>query len=515
MRVPGGGASCLRVGRPGLGALSPPTTRPFGRAGARFPLAVGAVCGRGGPAVLGTLSRAAVRRVLCALPGFAATGGGCGLAPVLVPLLWPAACLSGVPRGPALVRRSSSSPVALGAPVGFPVTVVPSPTPGAVAPGFTGWLRGARGGRPRTGLIVPAAGPCRGKGAGRAPRRTRSGPRDGVVPGGSLWLRSWAACAAVVWLVWTRSLTRPVSRTVRLATGDSASAPGLFRVDADTAPFGSEDATPGSRACVRVHALLGRVGRAGLPGAFWGASPFLWPFLVRSLLFLPLPGWGCPVCGCCWSFLFSFSPSPPSLRSRCVLLCVFSGLGCLGPWCLVAPPFFCCPPLLLSLAFPAFWLPGASAPPPPLFFSSFVSCFSFFRFFLLFFAGCAVGGGFVCLGTSGVPACASVVLSLSLLCVRWLVLRGVRCWAWLSSAVSWWVLVSCFGGAVLVWPRDSPPCRSAWCVLVFRCPVLCSVALCCRVVVCSCHSREPVGTFFKPLEPFFVHVDDGTSVQPL
>ena len=103
--------------------------------------------------VLGTLSRAAVSRVLCALPGFAAPGGRCGLAPVLVPWLWPAACLSGVPRGPALVRRSSSGPVALGAPVGFPVTVVPSPTPRAVAPGITGCLRGARGGRPRSGLM--------------------------------------------------------------------------------------------------------------------------------------------------------------------------------------------------------------------------------------------------------------------------------------------------------------------------------------------------------------------------
>ena len=43
MRVPGGGASCLGVGRPGMGALPPPTTRPFGRAaGAHYPLAVGA-----------------------------------------------------------------------------------------------------------------------------------------------------------------------------------------------------------------------------------------------------------------------------------------------------------------------------------------------------------------------------------------------------------------------------------------------------------------------------------------
>ena len=42
-----------------------------------------------------------VRCVLCALSGFAAPGGHCCLAPVRVPWLWPAACLSGVPRGPA------------------------------------------------------------------------------------------------------------------------------------------------------------------------------------------------------------------------------------------------------------------------------------------------------------------------------------------------------------------------------------------------------------------------------
>ena len=40
---PGGGASCLGVGRPGTGALPPPTTRLFGHAaGAHCPLAVGA-----------------------------------------------------------------------------------------------------------------------------------------------------------------------------------------------------------------------------------------------------------------------------------------------------------------------------------------------------------------------------------------------------------------------------------------------------------------------------------------
>ena len=76
------------------------------------------------------------------------------------------------------------------------------------------------------------------------------------------------------WRVWTRSLTRPVSRTIRRSTGDWAAAPGLFRVDADIFPCRSEDAMPGSRVCVHVLVLPGRVGRAGLPGAFWCASPF-------------------------------------------------------------------------------------------------------------------------------------------------------------------------------------------------------------------------------------------------
>ena len=50
-RVPRRGASCLDVGRPGSGALPPPTARPLGRAaGAHYPLAVGAgVVGAWGP----------------------------------------------------------------------------------------------------------------------------------------------------------------------------------------------------------------------------------------------------------------------------------------------------------------------------------------------------------------------------------------------------------------------------------------------------------------------------------
>ena len=65
-----------------------------------------------------------------------------------------------------------------------------------------------------------------------------------------------------------------------------------------------------------------------------------------------------------------------------------------------------------------------------------------------------------------------------------LLCSGVCCWAWLSSVVSWWLLVSCFGGAVPVWPCSSPPCGLVWCVWVLRSAVLRSVVLCCRVVVC-------------------------------
>ena len=347
--------------------------------------------------------------------------------------------------------------------VGFPVAVVPSPTPGAVAPSFTGWLRGARGGRPRTRLFVPAARPCRGKGAGRAPRRTLSGPHDGVVPGGSLQLRSWAACAAVVWRVWTRSLTRPVSCAARLSTGDSAGAPGLIRVDADIAPFGSEDAMPGSSACVRVCALLGRVGRASLPGAFWCASPFpvasLCALLVcpapsalglPSLLLCPpvVSGVPCRPAGGALGLGVLLPPLPPpliffllflcplllfSFRPHCLRRLVFSGRPCLGPWPLVVPQH------------PPFFFPF-------LFFSS-----SFFLLFLCFLVVC-----FFC------RLCGAGVVFAS-----W----AVRC-----AGV-------CFGGAVPVVALCgvlSRPSGAGWCCVVlpvvFRCLLL-GLAVLCRVLV--------------------------------
>ena len=79
------------------------------------------------------------------------------------------------------------------------------------------------------------------------------------------------------------------------------------------------------------------------------------------------------------------------------------------------------------------------------------------------------------------PLALAGVVRCCLLCL------GVCCWAWLSSAVSVWLLVSCFRGAVPDWPRGLPPCGLLWCVFGLRCAVLCPVVLCRRVVVC-CHA---------------------------
>ena len=128
---PAGGASCLGVGRAGLNALTPPAARHWGvQPGPATHWPWEWCAGSGGPVLLGSSSSAAFRRVLCALPGFAATDGRCCLAPGLLPWLWPAACLSCVPRGPGSVRRATSGPVALGALFGFSVAMVPFATPG-------------------------------------------------------------------------------------------------------------------------------------------------------------------------------------------------------------------------------------------------------------------------------------------------------------------------------------------------------------------------------------------------
>ena len=318
--------------------------------------------------LLGTCSRAVVCCVLCALSGVAAPGGCCCLAPVRVPWSWPAASLSGVPRGPAWYaapRPVRSLPVLW---LAFPTPWCLSPPQGLAPPAL---LVAARGTRRPAGNRAHCA--CRWP----PPRQGRSARSASYPSRTPQWGCPWRVPPALVlgcvpcggWRVWTRLMTRPVSRTVRRATRDSAGAPELFCVDADNSPCGSEDATPGSRACVRALVCPGRVGRAGLLGAFRCASPF--PLVALSFCFAL--GWGCPFLGLFLPSPFFPSSPPPSFFlfflffffRALPLSLAFFGFRPQVPWALalgflfLPPPrfgvlnfsfFLCAPPLSLAFA---------------------------------------------------------------------------------------------------------------------------------------------------------------------
>ena len=215
-----------------------------------------------------------------------------------------------------------------------------------------------------------------------------------------------------------------------------------------------------------VRALLGRVGRAGLPGAFWCASPF--PLAALSFCFAwPPPGWGCPSlfrC-CCRSSLVVFLGLPlPGSRLVCV-----SRLA-VGCSLVVAPPP---PPTFVSGGFrrSCLW--------PLCFFSLpllLPPCAPVVSGFLWFPAPGALGLGACVLCFVGLPllgspcACPSFVLS-----------------AWLLAAPAWLLpplppLVS----------RGFRSCRSVLCAVlccaclgaVLRRAAACCVARCCAVVCC-------------------------------
>ena len=242
--------------------------------------------------------------------------------------------------------------------------------------------------------------------------------------------------------------------------------------------------------------------------------------LTFLLAFLALL-FACSVCGCCWVFLCflflfcCFSPSPPRCAPVVSRFACFPAPGALGLWLLVPPPpffffrtlcaslspalrvfrpgvpwalapcappppppfsFFCFPPpSLLSLAFLAFRLPLASAP-PPLFFSlscCFLSCCAS--------AVCVLGCRAVCsLSCPFVVLCASSVLCLVAgVVVSWCrcLLLGVCWWLWLPGVVVWWcvsALVPVSGLAV----AGRPPCG-----VPFPCAVSCGAVLPCGAVL--------------------------------
>ena len=478
----GGGVRALlgRVGRAGLpGAFwcaSP------------FPLAALSFCSAWPPPGWGCPS---LFRCCCrsSLAGVCGVWVGCCLAPVRVP--WFVACCARSPRlwHPAAVAAWHLS-VCLGCGrrrASLACLVAPRGAPRLVRSGrsrCSGRLSRRRGAFPHPGSLRPrlywaAARGTRRPAENRAhcacrwpPPRQGRWARSASYPfGAPRWGCPWRVPPASVlgcvrcggWRVWTRSLTRPVSRTVRLSTGDSAGAPGLFRVDADTSPCGSEDATPGSSACLRVLALLGRVGRAGLPGAFWCASPF--PLAALSFCIAwPPPGPGCPSlfrCCCCSSLVVFLGL--PLLGSR--LVCVLRlAVGCS---LVVAPP----PPptLCLSCLWPWCFF---------FFFFFFPPCAPFVSGFLRFPAPGALGLGacvvcFVGLPLLGSPcACPSFVPPLAVGCSR------------VVAAPPPPLCVPRF----LFLPLGAV-CRVVLCVprcgAAPRCCALCRPVLCCRVLCCA------------------------------
>ena len=208
--------------------------------------------------------------------------------------------------------------------------------------------------------------------------------------------------------------------------------------------------------CVFACACFpGRVGRAGLPGAFWCASSF--PLAALSFCFAwPPPGWGCPSlfrC-CCLSPLVVFL-GLPLLGSR--LVCVLRlAVGCS---LVVAPP----PRPPLCLRFSSLLLVA-------------LVCFFFFFFFLLSPRAPVVSGflWFPAPGALGLGACVVCFVGLPLL--------GSPC-ACPSFVLSPWLL------AAPAWLLPPPPpfvsrgfrsCRSVLCaVLCCASPgaVRCCVAL--------------------------------------
>ena len=147
--------------------------------------------------LLGTCPHAVVRCPLCALSGCAALGGRRCLAPVAVTWLRPAACLSGVPRGPAwcAAPRPARSLSVLRSAFPTPWCLFP---PRRLAPPalLAGCAGHAEAGREPGSLCLQLA-PAEAGAPARSASYPSGAPRWGC-SGGSLRRRCWAACAAVV-----------------------------------------------------------------------------------------------------------------------------------------------------------------------------------------------------------------------------------------------------------------------------------------------------------------------------
>ena len=347
--------------------------------------------------LLGTCSCAVVRCVLCALSGFPASGGRCGLAPVRVPWLWPAACLSGMPRGPtwcAAPRPVRSLSVLRSA---FPTPWCLSPARGLAPPALLGGCAGhAEAGREPGSLCLPLAPaeagtlgslrvvPVRGP----AMELSLAGPS-----GAGLGLRAlrWLACVDPVTdesgFPYRPSFDGRLGRCTGAVScgrrhlplrvgGRHAQVPCVCACARPSLP--GRAGRPHGRVLVRLTFSFGRFvfplcsapSRLGLP-LFWSfVCPLLPPFAFvfrLSVLFSLAPPLSLAFLG--------FRPRVPWALALCVVC--FAGLALLGSPCALA--FFVLPGRgPLSRGFPSplsprvclplgrWLLPGGCRPPPPL-----------------------------------------------------------------------------------------------------------------------------------------------------
>ena len=314
----------------------------------------------------GTCSCAVVRCVLCALSRFVAPGDRCCLAPVGVPLLWPVACLSGVPRGPAwcaaprLVRLLSVLRSA------FPSPWCLSPPRGLAPPALLGGCAGyAEAGREPGSLCLPLA-PAEAGALGslrvvpvRSPAMRLSLAGHSGVGLGLRALR-WLACVDPV----TDASGFPDCSSFDGGLGRCTGAVSCGCLHRLLRVGGRHTRVP----CVCACACSSWPGRAGRPpGCVLVRLTFSFGCFGFLLCFAP-SGLGLPPS---WSFFsfsvavlrasplspafFGFRPRVPWALALCVVCLV--GLAPLCPPCALAP--FVLPAWLL---FVAWWLP-----PPPSF----------------------------------------------------------------------------------------------------------------------------------------------------